>query len=89
MSGDVTNCHAASRLHLLRWNPDGRLGIDQQRGESGSAGAAAPVAFAGIVGTGLAIAATRNRRAYYDDYYGGPYSYGGYGPGYGYYVPCW
>jgi hypothetical protein len=55
-------------------------------------GAAAAAAFAGIVGTGLAIAATQNRRAYYDDYYGGPgyvapqpYYYGGYGPGYGYY----
>ena len=39
-------------------------------------------AFAGIVGTGLAIAATQNRRAYYDDYYGGgPVYYGG-GPAY-------
>jgi len=57
-------------------------------------GAAAAAAFAGIVGTGLAIAAAQNRRAYYDDYYGepiyvapvpGPYYYGGYGgPGYGY-----
>src|ERR1700694_4287922 len=35
-------------------------------------GGAAAAAFAGIVGTGLAIAATQNRRAYYDDYYGGP-----------------
>jgi hypothetical protein len=54
-------------------------------------GGAAAAAFAGIVGTGLAIAATQNRRAYYDDYYGpryyggGPAYYGGdpYG-GYGY-----
>ena len=61
-------------------------------------GAAAAAAFAGIVGTGLAIAAAQNRRAYYGDYYGyygggpvyyggGPYYYGG-GPyyygGYGY-----
>lgn len=53
-------------------------------------GAAAAAAFAGIVGTGLAIAATQNRRAYYDDYYGRPYPYGGYGPGYGYYYsPGW
>jgi hypothetical protein len=51
-------------------------------------GAAAAAAFAGIVGTGLAIAATQNRRAYYDDYdgggpvyYGGPAYYGG-GPVY-------
>ena len=56
----------------------------------GRGGAAAAAAFAGIVGTGLAIAATQNRRAYYDDYYGGPvyaspspYYYGGYQP-YGY-----
>jgi hypothetical protein len=49
----------------------------------GGGGAAAAAAFAGIVGTGLAIAATQNRRAYYDDYYGGgPVYYGG-GPYYG------
>jgi hypothetical protein len=45
-------------------------------------GAAAAAAFAGIVGTGLAIAAANNR--YYDDsyaYYGGPGYYGG-GPVY-------
>jgi hypothetical protein len=62
----------------------------------GGGGAAAAAAFAGIVGTGLAIAATQNRRAYYDDGYydggpayygGGPVYYGGpgyYDPGYGY-----
>ena len=39
----------------------------------GGGGAAAAAAFAGIVGTGIAIAATQNRRHYYDDgYYGGP-----------------
>ena len=41
----------------------------------GGGGAAAAAAFAGIVGTGLAIAATQNRRDYYYDnygYYGGP-----------------
>src|ERR1700741_56167 len=36
----------------------------------GGGGAAAAAAFAGIVGTGLAIAATQNRRAYYGDSYG-------------------
>jgi hypothetical protein len=43
-------------------------------------GAAAAAAFAGIVGTGIAIAATQNRR---DDYYYGsdPVYYGG-GPAY-------
>lgn len=41
-------------------------------------GGAAAAAFAGIVGTGLAIAASQNR---YDDYYGGPVYYGG-GPVY-------
>jgi hypothetical protein len=59
-------------------------------------GAAAAAAFAGIVGTGLAIAAAQNRADYYaDGYYGGgpvyvapapypgPYYYGdpSYGPG--------
>ena len=53
-------------------------------------GAAAAAAFAGIVGTGLAIAAAQNRRDYYDGYgyynappayYGGPTYYGGYGGG--------
>jgi hypothetical protein len=49
----------------------------------GGGGAAAAAAFAGIVGTGLAIAATQNRREYYDGYYGGaPVYYGG-GPYYG------
>ena len=51
----------------------------------GGGGAAAAAAFAGIVGTGLAIAATQNRRDYYDSnaYYGRPAYYGG-GPGYYY-----
>jgi hypothetical protein len=43
-------------------------------------GAAAAAAFAGIVGTGIAIAAAQNRRDYYYDhgygYYGGPAYYG-------------
>ena len=39
----------------------------------GGGGAAAAAAFAGIVGTGIAIAAAQNRRDYYDGYgyYGG------------------
>jgi hypothetical protein len=45
----------------------------------GGGGAAAAAAFAGIVGTGIAIAATQNRRAYYGDSYGyydgGPVAY--------------
>ena len=57
----------------------------------GGGGAAAAAAFAGILGTGLAIAASQNRRDYYDDYYGrqryygpAPQYYGGYsGPQYG------
>jgi hypothetical protein len=51
----------------------------------GGGGAAAAAAFAGIVGTGLAIAATQNRRDYYDSYGyygGGPGYYGGGGPAY-------
>ena len=60
----------------------------------GGGGAAAAAAFAGIVGTGPAIAAAQSRPAYYgyyggpayyggDPYYygGGPYYYGGYGYG--------
>ncbi len=66
-------------------------------------GAAAAAAFAGIVGTGLAIAAANARRDYYYDsygyhggpayypaptyYYGGPAYYGGYYGGYGSGVP--
>ncbi len=51
----------------------------------GGGGAAAAAAFAGIVGTGIAIAATQNRRHYYDDgYYGGPAYYGEANP---YYAP--
>ena len=52
---------------------------------------AAAAAFAGVVGTGLAIAAAQNRAAYYDDYGygGGPVvvapAPGYYGGGYGYY----
>jgi hypothetical protein len=67
----------------------------RRRHYHGGGGAAAAAAFAGIVGTGLAIAATQNRRDYYYDgyygrpayygpgYYGGPAYYGGYRP-YGY-----
>jgi hypothetical protein len=51
----------------------------------GGGGAAAVGAFAAIVGTGLAIAATRDRDDYYygggPAYYGGPGYYDG-GPGY-------
>ena len=62
----------------------------------GGGGAAAAAAFAGIVGTGLAIAASQNRRDYYDSYGyyggGGPVYYGGgpvyySAPGYGYSTP--
>lgn len=53
------------------------------RGGGGGGGAAAAAAFAGIVGTGLAIAASQNRRDYYDEGYGGGPGY--YGPGPGYY----
>ena len=48
----------------------------------GGGGAAAAAAFAGIVGTGIAIAATQNRRDDYDNgYYGGGPAYYG-SPGY-------
>jgi hypothetical protein len=52
----------------------------------GGGGAAAAAAFAGIVGTGLAIAATQSRRDYYYDnsygYYDAPPAYYGGGPVY-------
>jgi len=57
-------------------------------------GAAAAAAFAGIVGTGIAIAASQNRRDYYDSYgyYDAPQGYYGGGPAYvadpGYDAPC-
>jgi hypothetical protein len=48
----------------------------------GNGGEAAAAAFAAIVGTGIAIAASQNRRDDYDDYdSGGPVYYGG-GPVY-------
>jgi hypothetical protein len=55
----------------------------RRRHYRGGGGAAAAAAFAGIVGTGIAIAATQNRRHYYDDgyYYGGGPAYYG-SPGY-------
>jgi hypothetical protein len=76
----------------------GATDISARRRYYRGGGGAAAAAFAGIVGTGLAIAATQNRRSYYDDsygYYGGgpvyygasPSYYGGdpyYGGGYGY-----
>lgn len=65
----------------------GATDISARRRYYRGGGAAAAGAFAAIVGTGLAIAATQNR--YYDDYYGGPVYYGGgpvyYGGGPAYY----
>ncbi|MBR0797723.1 hypothetical protein JQ615_20265 [Bradyrhizobium jicamae] len=74
----------------------GATDISARRRYYPGGGAAAAAAFAGIVGTGLAIAAAQNRRADYDayGYYdggpayygGGPVYYGGpgyYGGGYG------
>jgi hypothetical protein len=52
----------------------------RRRHYRGGGGAAAAAAFAGIVGTGIAIAATQNRRDHYYDhgyYGGGPAYYGG------------
>lgn len=74
----------------------GATDISARRRTYGGGGAAAAAAFAGIVGTGLAIVAAQNSRDYYDSYayggpgyyggpayYGGPVYYGG-GPYYGY-----
>ena len=55
----------------------------RRRHYGGGGGAAAAAAFAGIVGTGIAIAASQNRRDYYDSYYGGP----AYAPAPSYYGP--
>lgn len=60
----------------------------RRRHYRGGGSAAAAAAFAGIVGTGIAIAATQNRRhRYYDHgpgyYGGGPVYYGGGQPYYG------
>jgi hypothetical protein len=70
----------------------GATDISARRYYRGGGGAAAAAAFAGIVGTGLAIAAAQNRPDYYDSYGyydaapayygGGPVYYGG-GPYYG------
>jgi hypothetical protein len=61
----------------------------RRRHYRGGGGAAAAAAFAGIVGTGIAIAAAQNRRSYYDSYgyYGAP-AYGYYG-GPAYYGPSY
>jgi hypothetical protein len=62
--------------------------ISARRRHYRGGGAGAAALFAGIVGTGLAIAAAQSRRDYYDSYgyYGGPVYYGGspyyYGDGY-------
>jgi hypothetical protein len=70
----------------------GATDISARRRYYRGGGAAAAAAFAGIVGTGIAIAASQNRRDYYDSYGyydappayygGGPVYYGG-GPYYG------
>ncbi len=62
----------------------GATDISARRRYYGGGGAAAAAAFAGIVGTGLAIAATQNRNDYYDSYgyYDAPPAYYGGGPGY-------
>lgn len=71
----------------------GSTDFSARRRYYGGGGGAAAAAFAGIVGTGIAIAASQNRRAYYGDSYGyydggpvyggGPVYYGGGDPYYG------
>jgi hypothetical protein len=72
---------ASSRNGLSTAAPtSGATDISARRRYYRGGGGAAAAAFAGIVGTGLAIAATQNRRAYYGDSYGyydgGPAYYG-------------
>jgi len=65
----------------------GATDFSSRRYYRGGGGAAAAAAFAGIVGTGIAIAATQNRRSYYGGggyYDGGPAYYGNPTP---YYYP--
>jgi hypothetical protein len=59
----------------------GATDISARRRYYRGGGAAAAGAFAAIVGTGLAIAATPYYDDYYGGYYGGPVYYGG-GPAY-------
>jgi hypothetical protein len=82
---------SAEGMSSAKAGTSGATDISARRRYYRGGGGAAAAAFAGIVGTGLAIAATQNRRAYYDDYYGGapayygdgPYAYYGGGPYYG------
>jgi len=60
----------------------GTTDISARRRYYRGGGGAAAAAFAGIVGTGIAIAASQNRGAYYDGYYGGGPGYYGGGPVY-------
>ncbi len=63
----------------------GATDISARRRYYRGGGAAAAAAFAGIVGTGIAIAASQNRRDYYDSYggyYDAPPAYYGGGPAY-------
>jgi len=68
---DMTDISAAKKRRYVR------------RGGGGNAAAAA--AFAGIIGTVGAIAASQARRDYYENHYYGPRPYGYYGGGPGYY----
>ncbi|WP_426439929.1 hypothetical protein [Bradyrhizobium genosp. P] len=70
----VTSSHGTS----------GATDISARRRYYRGGGAAAAAAFAGIVGTGIAVIAAQNRRADYDayDYYGGGPGYYGGGPAY-------
>src|ERR1700730_9191448 len=79
----VASAGSAPRGKVVAVGSSGMTDISARRRLYHGGGAAAAAAFAGIVGTGLAIAATQNRRSYYDDgYYGsGPGYYGG-GPVY-------
>jgi hypothetical protein len=79
----VATAGPAPRGKVVSAASSGMTDISARRRIYRGGGGAAAAAFAGIVGTGLAIAATQNRRAYYDDYYGGGPAYYGGGPYYG------
>ena len=77
---------AVAALALSAIAPTTASARPYHHGFRGGGGAASAAAFAGIVGTGLAIAASRPGYDSYDGYYGPAPVYGGpayYGGGYG------
>jgi len=83
-AGSATTGKASKGVAASTGTSDATDFSSRRRHYRGNGGAAAAAAFAGIVGTGIAIAATQNRRDYYYDrgYYDRGYGYYGGGPAY-------